>query len=231
MPETPHKKILQWAFLIRVARAQEGDLHPRVRNVRSGELVMEENSLPKGEIPNGIPMPDAALAGPAGTASAFVYITFLPSPFGPGYEAGIRGWEGNYDPVDGWADGTYYRLAGVARVPAPVSRYCCPQWHKTVVDRLRRNGVVFLNDASAEAYMKTERRYWIHWFFGDTPLFRRLLWSVVKPKTPISDESERLALAVTLIRKHAGMPSIARDYDYRRIKARKALFSAGAESC
>jgi len=34
-------------------------------------------------------MPDAALAGPAGTASAFVYITFLPSPFGPGYTAGI----------------------------------------------------------------------------------------------------------------------------------------------
>ena len=59
-------------------------------------------------------MPDAALAGPAGTASAFVYVTFLPSPFGPGYTAGIRGWEGNYDPVDGWADGTYYRLAGVA---------------------------------------------------------------------------------------------------------------------
>jgi len=29
------------------------------------------------------------------------------------------------------------------------------------------------------------------------------LWSVVKPKTPISDESERLALAVTLIREHA----------------------------
>jgi len=192
---------------------------------------MEENSLPKGESPNGIPMPDAALAGPAGAAGAFVYVTFLPSPFGPGYEAGIRGWEGNYDPVDGWADGTYYRLAGIARVPAPFSRYCCPQWHKTVVDRLRRNGVVFLNDASAEAYMKTEGRYWLHWFFGDTPLLRRLLWSVVKPKTPISDESERLALAVTLIREHAGMPSVARYFDYRRIKARKALFSAGAESC
>jgi len=29
VPETPHKQILQWAFLIRVARAQEGDLHPR----------------------------------------------------------------------------------------------------------------------------------------------------------------------------------------------------------
>ena len=115
--------------------------------------------------------------------------------------------------------------------PAPVSRYCCPQWHKTVVDRLRRNGVVFLNDASAEAYMKTEGRYWLHWFFEDTPLLRRLLWSVVKPKTPISDESERLVLAVTLIREHAGMPSIARDYDYRRIKARKALFSPAAESC
>ena len=96
--------------------------------------------------------------------------------------------EGNYDPVDGWADGTYYRLAGVARVPAPISKYCCPQWHKTVVDRLRRNGVVFLDDASAEAYMKTEGRYTPHWFFGDTPRLRRLLWSVVKPKTPISDE-------------------------------------------
>jgi hypothetical protein len=192
---------------------------------------MEENSRPMGESPNGIAMPDAAITGPGRSGSAFVYVTFLPSPFGPGYEAGIRGWEGNYDPVDGWADGAYYRLAGVAQVPAPISRYCCPQWHKTVVDRLRRNGVVFLDDASAEAYMKTGGRYWLHWFFGDTPLLRRLLWSVVKPKTPISDESERLALAVTLIREHAGMPSIARDYDYRRIKARKALFSAGAESC
>ena len=192
---------------------------------------MEENSRPMGESPNGIAMPDAAITGPGRSGSAFVYVTFLPSPFGPGYEAGIRGWEGNYDPVDGWADGAYYRLAGVAQVPAPISRYCCPQWHKTVVDRLRRNGVVFLDDASAEAYMKTGGRYWLHWFFGDTPLLRRLLWSVVKPKTPISDESERLALAVTLIREHAGMPSVARYCDYRRIKARKALFSAGAESC
>jgi len=60
--------------------------------------------------------------------------------------------------------------------------------------------------------------------FRRHPLLRRLLWSVVKPKTPISDESERLALAVTLIREHAGMPSIARDYDYRRIKAAKLCF-------
>ena len=148
---------------------------------------------------------------------------FCPVPSGPAMTAGIRGWEGNYDPVDGWADGTYYRLAGVARVPAPISRYCCPQWHKTVVDRLRRNGVVFLNDASAEAYMKTEGRYWLHWFFGDTPLLRRLLWSVVKPKTPISDESERLALAVTLIREHAGMPSVARYCDYRRYQGPQSL--------
>jgi len=71
--------------------------------------------------------------GQAVPAAPLVYVTFLPSPFGPGYEAGIRGWEGNYDPVDGWADGAYYRLAGVAQVPAPISRYCCPQWHKTVV--------------------------------------------------------------------------------------------------
>jgi hypothetical protein len=155
---------------------------------------MEENSRPKGESPNGIAMPDAAITGPGRSGSAFVYVTFLPCPFGPGYEAGIRGWEGNYDPVDGWPM-AYYRLAGVAQVPAPISRYCCPQWHKTVVDRLRRNGVVFLDDASVEAYMKTEGRYWLHWFFGDTPLLRRLLWPVVKPKTPISDESERLALA------------------------------------
>jgi len=52
-----------------------------LRNVRSGELVMEENSLPKGESPNEIPMPDAA--------SAFVYITFLPSPFGPAMRLGF----------------------------------------------------------------------------------------------------------------------------------------------
>jgi len=199
--------------------------------VRSGELAMEENSLSNLESSNGIPAPDATLAGPGRSGSAFVYVTFLPSRFGPGYTAGIRSWEGNYDPADGWTDNAYYRLAGVARVPAPVSRYDCPRWHKTVVDRLRRNGVVFLDDASAEAYMKTEGRYWLHWFFGDTPLLRRLLGSVVKPKTPISDEAERLALAVTLIREHAGMPSIARDYDYRRIKARKALFSPAVESC
>jgi hypothetical protein len=107
VPEASRKKILHCAFLIRVGHAQEGDLHPRVRNVKSGELVMEENSRPKGESPNGIAMPDAALAGPGRSGSAFVYVTFLPSPFGPGYTAGIRGWEGNYDPVDGWADGTY----------------------------------------------------------------------------------------------------------------------------
>jgi hypothetical protein len=190
---------------------------------------MSENSLSKSVSPIEIPVPTAGLA-PAAAANAFVYVTFLPSPFGPGYTAGIRGWEGNYDPVDGWTDGAYYRLAGVARVPAPVSSDCCPQWHKTVVDRLRRNGVVFLNGASAEAYMKTEGRYWLLWFLRDAPLLRRLLWSVVKPKTPISDEAERLAQAVTLIREHAGMPSVARYFDYQRIKARKSMLSAGAES-
>ncbi|MGP0009066.1 MAG: hypothetical protein ACLPIG_10215 [Methylocella sp.] len=191
---------------------------------------MEENSLSNLESPNGNLEP-ASLAGPGHSGRAFVYVTFLPSVFGPGYEAGIRGWEGNYDPADGWADGTYFRLAGVARLPDPVSRYGCPQWHKTVVDRLRRNGVVFLNEASAEAYMKTEGQYWLHWFCGDAPLFRRLLWSVVKPKTTISDEAERLALAVTLIREHAGMPSVARYCDYQRIKGRKALYSTGTELC
>jgi hypothetical protein len=106
--------------------------------------------------------------------------------------------------TDGWTDGAYSRLAGVARVLAPVSSDCCPQWHKTVVGRLRRNGVVFLNDASAEAYMKTEGRYWLHWFYRDTPLLRRLLGPVIKPKTPINDEAERLAQAVTLIRVSIG---------------------------
>ncbi len=218
-------------FLIREFLAQQCDPHARVRSIRSGELAMEENSLPEGESPNGIPVPDAALDGPGRSGRAFVYVSFLPSPFGPGYEAGIRGWVGNYDPADGWADSSYYRLAGVARLPDPVSRLDCPQWHKTVIDRLRRNGVVFLDEVSAEAYMKTEGQYWLHWFFGDAPLLRRLLWSIVKPKTPISDEAERLAQAVTLIREHAGLPSVARYCDYRRIKGRKAMFSAGAESC
>ena len=224
------QSIFLCAFLIREFLAQKSDLHARTRHVRSGELAMEENSLSNLESPNGIPVPDA-LADPGRSGRAFVYVTFLPSPFGPGYEAGIRGWEGNYDPVDGWSDGRYYRLAGVARVPDPASRLDCPRWQKTVVDRLRRNGVVFLDEVSAEAYMKTEGRYWLHWFFGDTPLFRRLLWSIVKPKTPISDEAERLALAVTLIREHAGLPSVARYCDYRRIKGRKAMFPVGAESC
>ena len=114
MREASRKTLLHCAFLIRAALPQEGDLHLRVRNLKSGELVMEENSRPMGESPNGIAMPDAAITGPGRSGSAFVYVTFLPSPFGPGYTAGIRGWEGNYDPVDGWADGTYYRLAGVA---------------------------------------------------------------------------------------------------------------------
>ena len=102
-PETPHKKILQWAFLIRVARAQEGDLHPRVRNVRSGELVMEENSLPKGESPNGIPMPDAALprgrpAPPAPSSTS----RFCPVPSGPAIRLGfVAGKEITIPSMDG----------------------------------------------------------------------------------------------------------------------------------
>ncbi len=85
-----------------MARSQEGDLHPRVRIVRSGELVVEENSLPKGESPNGIPMPDAALAGPAGAAGAFVYVTFLPSPFGPAMRLGfVAGREITIPSMDG----------------------------------------------------------------------------------------------------------------------------------
>ena len=99
-------QILPCAFLIREVHAQTGDLHPRVQNVRSGERAMEEDNLSNPESPDGIPEP-AATAEPVRSGSVFVYITFLPSPFGPGYEAGIRGWEGNYDPADGWADGGY----------------------------------------------------------------------------------------------------------------------------
>jgi len=48
---------------------------------------MEENSRPMGESPNGIAMPDAAITGPGRSGSAFVYVTFLPSPFGPALRA------------------------------------------------------------------------------------------------------------------------------------------------
>ena len=58
---------------------------------------MRENSLSKSVSPIGIPMPDAALAGLGRSDRAFVCVTFLPSPFGPGYTAGICGWQENYD--------------------------------------------------------------------------------------------------------------------------------------
>jgi hypothetical protein len=155
----------------------------------------------------------------------FAAIEFLPSAFGPGHRVSIYGYRDNYDPVDGWVDEGYYHLAGVARLPAAAD--CSDQdWQATVVDRLRQNGVVFLGETGAEAYLKTEGRYWIATFGGGHESWlRRFMWLIWRPKTAISDSAERLAAAITMARVNSGRPIFARFWCVRGMFDSRLLFS------
>lgn len=118
-------------------------------------------------------------------------LTFLPSRHGSGCEDTVTGYWGQHEP-DGWIAADYGDLRGIAIEP---DRDMLWQhaWLRTVVRRLRAQGVLFLTPVEARAYMASnEAAYWV-WRDGGTALshfvrraapWQRLLWRVLPPALP-----------------------------------------------
>ncbi|MBI5121296.1 MAG: hypothetical protein HZA67_09845 [Rhodospirillales bacterium] len=86
-------------------------------------------------------------------------IRFLPSEEGRGYHGSFYGW---YDDCcqDGWSNTNYNDVRGVALYPEHET-----PWNKTVVKRLREQGVHFLTQREAAEYMQREGARW-SWIYG-----------------------------------------------------------------
>ena len=143
---------------------------------------------------------DELLAGE--TAAGGMPVTaveFLPSRHGAGYRASIYGFYGAHEP-DGWVARDYAGLRGIALEPdADALRE--RTWLRTVVRRLREQGVLFLTPARAEAYLGSdEAAYWA-WREGGPAKRRvrspssieRMLWRVLPPDMPLDRELTRRA--------------------------------------
>ena len=125
-------------------------------------------------------------------------VDFLPSRYGAGYSASIYGFIGQHE-VDGWATDVYGGLRGVAVEPDqdPLREQT---WLRVVVRRLRGQGVLFLTQPEANAYLTTdEATYWV-WQDGGSLRWRchartpthaeRLRWRLSPPDLPLDRELE-----------------------------------------
>ena len=129
-------------------------------------------------------------------------IEFLPSTYGTGFLASIYGWYGEHDP-DGWVPGLYDGLRGVAVLPPP-EELKRSSWKRTVIERLRTNGVLFLNHEQAEKYEAGEGTYWLwkHGLRHEIDTARRVIWTIKKPAMPVNDRATELAQAADLLRQN-----------------------------
>ena len=86
-------------------------------------------------------------------------------------------------------------FAGVAHLPSTETLEA-DAWLRIVVARLRQQGVLFLNKAQSEQYLKGEGLYWRWRFRLERPtLFQRVVWTLKKPATPFSTVAATLANA------------------------------------
>lgn len=86
-------------------------------------------------------------------------IRFLPSEEGTGYHGSFYGWYGDCG-QDGWPNTNYSDVRGVALYPEHET-----SWNRTVVKKLREQGVHFLTQAQAVEYMQHEGARWC-WIYG-----------------------------------------------------------------
>lgn len=133
-------------------------------------------------------------------------IEFLPSAFGPGTNGSVSGWYGAHDPVDGWLSQDYSHVAGVARQPSK-DRMDSDGWLATVVARLRRQGVLFIDQQQEQQYLQGEGLYWL-WRFGlrRPRLRQRILWTIKSPPTPLSKMAAMLAHTSSVMRSYLEVP-------------------------
>lgn len=127
----------------------------------------------------------------------YTYIEFLPSSYGPGYKASLYGWVGEHD-EDGWQT-QYSDLHGIALLPS-ADQLKKRVWVRTCVQKLKRQGVVFLDRQQSENYLQGEGRYWLWWsgWRREATLTDRILWSMKKPPTPLDDRARLQAKAANL---------------------------------
>lgn len=120
-------------------------------------------------------------------------IQFLPSRFGTGFRASLYGHHGDYA-SDGWVDGDYGSLRGIAMEPDPADLEAS-SWLKVVRRRLGMQGVIFLPRSQLQHYLDTEGVFWL----GNLPRsafrlemravswFERSLWRLKRPPLPLDD--------------------------------------------
>ncbi|MFC0389654.1 hypothetical protein [Muricoccus vinaceus] len=132
-----------------------------------------------------------------------VEVEFLPSRYGTGhrcvFSTSYADWE---DPdEDGWPARNYSDVRGVAVLPTDET-IKESAWLSIVMDRLRRQGVLFLPESEVQKYLNTEGTFWVHQdHSGYFPLKRpirkpslgeQMLWKVKRPYMPIDRELVRL---------------------------------------
>lgn len=127
------------------------------------------------------------------------FVEFLPSPYGLGFKATISGWWGHHDPIDGWVNA--YDLKGVAQLPS-ADDFSSPAWLRTVLKRLRENGVIFLTATQAADYLEAEAPYWRARRMNKILAGRRILRAFRKPSTPIGERARIVGEAIATTRDH-----------------------------
>lgn len=132
-----------------------------------------------------------------------VVVELLPSRYGTGNRAiftsdfgtGVEADE------DGWPQARYRHTRGVAVEPS-AKALAASSWLAIVVQRLKRQGVLFLPEDQVQTYLDTEGTYWLHreGAFRYYPLKRpvrtpswgeRMMWRLKAPSMPVDRELAR----------------------------------------
>ncbi|MGZ5910639.1 MAG: hypothetical protein ACXWLB_12255 [Reyranella sp.] len=123
-------------------------------------------------------------------------IHILPSKSSIGYVVSFYAKPSAGEP-DGWYPDAYASIRGLARLPESVGTDEHHVWQRTVLHRLRRQGVEFLSREDADAYEKVWGRIWS--IFWKTPVLRTIV-AHLDCRRPVAtakgsvEESRRLCL-------------------------------------
>jgi hypothetical protein len=99
-------------------------------------------------------------------------IHVLPSKWSVGYVVSFYAKPDTGEP-DHWYPEAYGYIRGVARLPEDAGTDESNLWRRTVVHRLRRQGVTFLIGEDADVYEKRRGRIWS--IFWKTPILRTIV--------------------------------------------------------
>lgn len=177
--------------LVRADRLPDPELLDRLRR---RWVRVDPGCMPRfGELDQLVNSEALLADGAASTHMPLAAVDFLPSRFGSGCCASVYGFHGTHEP-DGWVAEDHAGLLGVAVEPdGDALRE--QAWLRTVVRRLRGQGVLFLTCTEARAYLAgNEASYWV-WRGAGTFKWRdevrapsiaeRVGWRVLPPDLPL----------------------------------------------